>query len=257
MKKHFLNWRALRNLHETKILLACFFLCTGYVVLSSEVYTLKTYYPSPYGSYKKFKVTDSVAAGTADAPLAVNGSVNMQNGYLTLEPRNCAEVSKPANGQLCLDKNEGNVLKVGFNNAWKTMGGGDSLLSVRADYANATTISIPVAAGADYAYVHLSGQPLFGSATGDQEESMDADIYADMKTGVSAGGISLLVGRGDVWNYVACWNGSTACGGASEGKTSVSVSGGKINVSIVYKTADYGALVTPMVYAVTRFYKRG
>ncbi len=53
--------------------------------LGSETITMRTWYPSPYGSYKRVKITESLAAGTPTVPLAINGNI-VQTGNFTLTP---------------------------------------------------------------------------------------------------------------------------------------------------------------------------
>lgn len=51
-----------------------------------EVMVMKTWYPSPYGSYNRLLITDQLKVGTSSAPLAVNGNME-QTGTLTVSGR--------------------------------------------------------------------------------------------------------------------------------------------------------------------------
>jgi|GEM_PF-6574325 len=70
------------NLFDTniKLVLAVLFIAAVPASLGSEVYTLRTWYPSPYGSFKKFKITDTLFAGTDTSPLKISGNVEIISG---------------------------------------------------------------------------------------------------------------------------------------------------------------------------------
>jgi len=59
--------------------LAVFLVFVFSTSLGSETITLRTWYPSPYGSYKRMKITESLTVGTPTVPLSVNGDI-LQSG---------------------------------------------------------------------------------------------------------------------------------------------------------------------------------
>ncbi|MFA6584279.1 MAG: hypothetical protein WCS77_08280 [Elusimicrobiaceae bacterium] len=68
-------------------------------VLGSETITLKTYYPSPYGSYQKMKITKLLTAGSSTDALLIDGRVVIGSGNTTL-PLNYGNAKKTENVQV-------------------------------------------------------------------------------------------------------------------------------------------------------------
>lgn len=66
------------------LLAAALALCGG--AARGEVIAMKTWYPSPYGSYNRLLITEQLKVGTSSAPLALNGNVE-QTGTLTVSGR--------------------------------------------------------------------------------------------------------------------------------------------------------------------------
>ncbi|MFA6584815.1 MAG: hypothetical protein WCS77_11010 [Elusimicrobiaceae bacterium] len=243
-------------------LIALFIAVSAWTISGSETITLKTYYPSPYGSYKKFKVTDSIAAGTDTSPLRINGNV-VQNGNFTLTPQNCSAITAPSEGQLCSDASDAKKLKIYRNGAWHEVGGGegDLFLSAWAGQMNNTALSIPIPPGSSYAIVDTYGSVRFWTDNFGAGSSYGSCFVVELGTGKSTGGLAFTIGVGDQYDYAAYWNSGIAGGDAflpgihglsikTGAYPGVSVSGNNILFSFPITGG------TPNGTVVAKFYKR-
>ncbi len=209
--------------------LAAFFVIFSACDLGSETITMRTWYPSPYGSYQRVKITELLAAGTTTMPLAINGNV-VQNGNFTLTPQKCSEIANPATGQLCVDKNDGNVPKVYRNSAWQTMGTGDSLIgNPVVNYhrfvpsSTTWTSSFNIPDGADYALLSIGGIRVCPGGSSD-EDSYWGNMYVNLKTKKISGSFALNGALDDRYNFTWIWNNANFNAGMTD------VSGDKVNV---------------------------
>ena len=233
----------------------------------TEVITFKTYYPSPYGSYQKMKITKSLTVGDrlpdgTYTPLDISGSVNVTGSVgisgaanvLRLEPQSCAGVTNSVNGAVCF--NTDGKLKV-YYNGWKDIAGGDTLVSAVSQYSNSYTVEIMAPASADYALIDFNGTLRFGSADGAGAETLGGAVYVDVGTGYSSGGYTIMMGRGDMYDYAGVWNGASYSGDNSTmgfTKTvAVSVSGKKITLTLPSMFAGS----VPNFYVLAKYYRRG
>ncbi|MFA6584243.1 MAG: hypothetical protein WCS77_08100 [Elusimicrobiaceae bacterium] len=67
------------------VFIAAFLILGFSSTLGGEIITLKTYYPSPYGSYKRMKIAESLTVGEASAPGNVLGSLVISSAGSALQ----------------------------------------------------------------------------------------------------------------------------------------------------------------------------
>ncbi|MFA6584281.1 MAG: hypothetical protein WCS77_08290 [Elusimicrobiaceae bacterium] len=81
------------NNRQILLLLSLLIIPLASAELGGETITLKTYYPSPYGSYQKMKITKLLTAGSATDALLIDGRIVIGSGNTTL-PLNYGNAKK-------------------------------------------------------------------------------------------------------------------------------------------------------------------
>lgn len=128
------------NIHTSVVLAASLFVLNNTALLA-ETITMRTWYPSPYGSYRRARITESLQVGTSSSPLAVNGNINQTGNFsaatvngstvtasiMRLTPTDCSKVNLPGEGSLCVDSKSGNTLKIYTSGNWNAVGGASSV----------------------------------------------------------------------------------------------------------------------------------
>ncbi|MFA6584280.1 MAG: hypothetical protein WCS77_08285 [Elusimicrobiaceae bacterium] len=87
------------NNRQILLLLSLLIIPLASAELGGETITLKTYYPSPYGSYQKMKITKLLTAGSATDALLIDGRVVIGSGNTTL-PLSYGNAKKTENVQV-------------------------------------------------------------------------------------------------------------------------------------------------------------
>lgn len=67
------------NLIKRGGIIILFIFCLSSLSFSQEQLTITTYYPSPYGSYRDLKVTNTLEVGDVDTTLTPNTKINARN----------------------------------------------------------------------------------------------------------------------------------------------------------------------------------
>ncbi|MFA6584244.1 MAG: hypothetical protein WCS77_08105 [Elusimicrobiaceae bacterium] len=238
--------------------------------LGSEVITLRTYYPSPYGSYSKFKITDSLSAGTAAKPLAINGNV-VQNGNFTLTPQSCAVIPTPSDGQICVDGSDSNTVKVYKKSdaAWHSVSGdsliGDPVVNYYSASKASWTASFDIPIGADYVFIDIHGTELKSGFFTD-EPTFSGNLYINLSTDKTTGYLSYIEGMDDSENFVWVWHSRSYNAGSTtlDGEKVCSFYSDVLKINRVANTliltmpASYNPNVPDFPFTFSaRFYRRG
>lgn len=233
------NWSLLRKTHETKFVIAALILALCAMTGGSETITMRTWYPSPYGSYRRLQASEFITAGPngknitvgkftdggasyvgiqgSDDGLLLTSKTHNVTTYgthitdaLRLVPRACSYIASKelSVGLLCVDSADHNRLKI-YNGGWRLVGSGRQLLAEKYYwFAMNSAVTFPVPSGTTSFNVWIEGKNIGGSGsmTSYDDDWERTTMFVDLRSGTSSGMQSVNAGMTDDFSATFAWN---------------------------------------------------